>query len=427
MVGPDDVVSTEAIEQLGVTLRASDALDIVYTDERAVPAGATQAIEILKPGWSPRLILEGNYLGGLCVVRAEAARVAGGYQPDDAGTAGYDLLLRMVDRGAAVGHAPLVALSSEACWPRTAATDEARAAATRVTERSLVRRGLRGIVEPGDVWQRVRLDADELPVSVVIPTRDRVDLLRQCVATIEATNYPSLEIIIIDNGSRKEATLAYLAETPHRVVRHPGVFNFSDLVNAGAAVSTCPLLVLLNNDTEARDPTWLSTMVAEMADERVGAVGCKLSFDDGTPQHEGIALGLGGISAVNLDLGGYCHLDRAVRDVAAVTAACVLIRREAWDAVGGFDHALAVGFGDVDFCLRLRAAGHHVVYTPHAALVHAAQATRGNNTHRYDDQLFNALWPLHRSRETDPFVNRRIEGFVPLWVTPSGVTALGSV
>jgi GT2 family glycosyltransferase len=398
----------------------------LYTDEVAVPEGEPAAVEVLKPGWSPRLILEGNYVGGLCVVRTDAARAAGGFQPDDDSTGGYDLLLRMVDAGARVGHAPVVARSSAACWPPTAASPEARAAAQRATERSLERRGLRGSVEAGEVWQRVRLAADELPVSVVIPTRDKVELLRRCVETVEATRYPSLEIIIIDNGSLKQPTLDYLANTPHRVVRHPGIFNFSDLVNAGAAASTNPLLVLLNNDTETSDPTWLSTMVAELADERVGAVGCKLSFDDGTPQHEGIALGLGSISAVNLDLGQYCHFDRAVRDVVAVTAACVLVRRSAWEAVGGFDHALAVGFGDVDFCLRLRAAGYHVVYTPHAELVHAAQATRGNKTHRFDDQLFNALWPLHRSRETDPFVNRRIESFAPLWVTPADGGVRGS-
>ncbi len=406
-----------------MTLRASDDLDVVYTDERAVPFGDTQAVEILKPGWSPRLVLEGNYVGGLCVVRTDAARTAGGYQPDDETTAGYDLLLRMVDRGARVGHVPVVALDSDACWPPTAASGEARAAATRAATRSLERRGVRGTVDAGDAWQRVRLDGDELPVSVVIPTRDRVDLLRRCVASVEATNYPAIEIVIVDNGSRKAPTLAYLHDTPHRVVRHPGVFNFSDLVNAGVAAATNPLVVLLNNDTEASDPNWLSAMVAELADSRVGAVGCKLSFDDGAPQHEGIALGLGGIAACNIDLGAYCNFDRAVRDVAAVTAACVLVRRSAWDAVGGFDHALAVGFGDVDFCLRLRAAGFHVVYTPHAELVHLGQATRGAEPHRYDDQLFNLLWPLHRSRDTDPFVNRRIEGFAPLWVTPSGAAA----
>ena len=377
-------------------------LDVVYTDEVAVSVGEAQAVEILKPGWSPRLILDGNYVGGLCAVRTEAARAAGGYQPDDDATDGYDLLLRMVDAGARVGHVPVVGRTSDRCWPSTAASSEARAAAQRAVERSLGRSGVRGTVAAADVWQRVRFDAEEPPVTVVIPTRDKLDLLRACVASVEATNYPSVEIVIVDNGSLKQPTLDYLSTTPHRVVRHPGIFNFSDLVNAGAAASTTPLLLLLNNDTEASDPDWLSTMVAELADSRVGVVGCKLAFEDGTPQHEGIALGLGGISAVNLDLGQYCHFDRAVRDVAAVTAACVLVRRSAWDAVGGFDHALAVGFGDVDFCLRLRGAGYHVVYTPHAQLVHAGQATRKSEPHRWDDQLFNALWPLHRSRADGP-------------------------
>jgi GT2 family glycosyltransferase len=398
------------------------AAPAVYADERSRLAGADEPVDVLKPGWSPRLLLEGNYAGHGCAVRVAEARRAGGYVDDDELTAGYDLLLRLTDAAAAEA-VPYVALDTGAgaCWPPTAAA-EAREAGDRCVVRALERRGETGTVTAGGAWHRLRRRGARLAVTVIVPTRDRLDLLEQCISSVERhTDYPAFDIVIVDNGSTDPATLAYLDASAHRVIRHPGAFNFSDLVNAGAASSSSPLLLLLNNDTQITDAGWLAALVDELDDSSVGAVGCKLVGAEGEAQHEGIGLGIGGYPAMNLDLGHYLGLDDATRDVAAVTAACVLVSRTAFDAIGGFDHELAVGYGDVDFCLRLRAAGYRIVYTPRAVIRHLGQASRGTSPHPDDDLLFGARWPAHRARTNDPFVNPRIEAFVPLWVTPEAI------
>jgi GT2 family glycosyltransferase len=411
----------DALPYLARTLRTSDEAVVVYTDEAVRVADETEPTDVFKPGWSPRLALEGGYVGGVCAVRGTAALAAGGYSTDDTKTGGLDLVFRLADTGAAVEHVPVVALDQpdSVQWPTTYDA-EGRAAGERISRAALTRRGLTGGIEPRAVWQQVTLEGAQPGVSIVIPTRDRVNLLRDCIASLEAhTDYPEYEIIVLDNDSVEPETLEYLAQLPHRVVPHPGAFNFSDLMNAGAAAARHPLLLLLNNDCTVSDPSWLSVMVSELADPSVGVVGCLLLTSDGTPQHEGVGLGLRGAAALNIEFFGYCHFDEAARDVIAVTAACVLVPKRVFDEVGGFDHELAVGFGDVDFCLRVVQAGHRIVYTPHAVVRHIGMATRREDPHRDDDALFASRWPLHRARQLDPFLNPRIEVFSPLWVTPA--------
>ncbi len=390
---PRDQLIGPGVAALVAELATTDA-DVVYTDEIARLALNGEVAEVLKPGWSPRLLEAGNYVGGIAAFRTDARRAAGGFSAHDAATRGFDALRAVAARDGLVAHLAVTAVdTSEAgLWPAT------------------------GVA--GAPWTELRKRHDRPTVSIVIPTKDRLDLLRRCVTSVEAcTAYPSVEIVIVDNGTTDRATLDYLAALPHRVIRRPGPFNFSWLINQGVAASSGELLVLLNNDTEMHQADWLDVLVDELADPSVGAVGCRLVGVDGDTQHEGIALGLAGLIAVNLDLGGYCGFDLVPREVIAVTAACVLVRRATFDAAGRFDEDLPVGFGDVEFCLRLRAAGYRTIYTPHATVVHLGQASRAVTAHREDDFEFSARYPLHRSREIDPYVNRRIERFAPLWVT----------
>lgn len=379
-----DKLIDEGFQALARELRFRDHVDLIYTDERARLVSG-EVTEVLKPGWSPRLLLEGNYVGGIAAFRTETLRALGGFTDEAAPV--YDVLKRLAVRRPKVVHLPVTAIdtSGSGVWGR---------------------------------WQHVTQTCDNGGVTIIIPTRDRIDLLQRCIETVESTTaYPSYEIVIVDNGSTDPATLAYLSATAHTVVRCPGPFNFSWLINAGAAVATNPYLLLLNNDTEIHQADWLSVLVSEMADPTIGMVGCRLVGVAGETQHEGIALGLAGLIAVNLDLGGYCGFDQVTRDVASVTAACVLVRRSAFDAVNGMDEELPVGFGDVDLCLRMASVGFRTLYTPFVTITHVGQASRAVNPHRADDWEFSARYPLHRSREADPFVNRRIERFNPLWTT----------
>lgn len=403
-------IDDEALAYVGPWMRRPDAPAALYTDEHVRVGDDPEPTEVLKPGWSPRLALEGHYAGGLLLCRVDAVRAVGGLTAEDVATFGHDLLLRLSEHGD-VQHIPATAITQPLrhSWPLASAA---------AAERALARRGLTGHVIAGETWQHVRLDGLQPGVSIIIPTRDRVDLLRTCIDSITGlTDYPEFEIVVIDNDSAEPETHDYFASIPHQVVPSPGEFNFSDLMNAGAAAAKHPLLLLLNNDCLVEDGAWLSEMVSELVDPTVTAVGCLLRGLDGEPQHEGVCLGLRGAQALNIEFHGYCGFDKPTRDVIGVTAACVLVRADAYKAIGGFDHELRVGFGDVDFCLRLVEAGGRIVYTPHAALRHIGMASRREDPHREDDALFRSRWPLHRSRARDRFVNPRIEVFEPLWVT----------
>ena len=236
--------------------------------------------------------------------------------------------------------------------------------------------------------------APEIPsppprVSLIIPTRDGADVLATCVRSIRAlTRYPDYEIVIVDNGSVQDETkrlFAELAADPAiRILARPEPFNFSRLNNAAAREATGSILALVNNDIEVTHGEWLGEMVALAVQQGVGCVGARLLYPDGRLQHGGVVIGLGGVAGhahrfVRADDPGYLQRLRAVHEVSAVTAACLAIRREVFDAVGGLDEELTVAFNDVDFCLKVRAAGYRNLWTPFAELIHHESASRGRD------------------------------------------------
>jgi GT2 family glycosyltransferase len=224
-------------------------------------------------------------------------------------------------------------------------------------------------------------------VSVVIPTRDRATLLRNCIASLrDNTDYAPLEIVVVDNDSTEPEAKRYLAllekEERTRVVSVPGGFNFSRLVNRGAAAASGDVLLLLNNDVETTEAGWLREMVSQVLRPEVGAVGARLWFPDGTLQHGGVILGLGGVASH-----AFHRFSRKLtapplrtffltQNYSAVTAACMAVRKSVFETAGGFDEALPGNFNDVDFCLRLRERGLQIIWTPYANLVHRESASR---------------------------------------------------
>jgi GT2 family glycosyltransferase len=261
----------------------------------------------------------------------------------------------------------------------------------------LRRRGIAGKVSDGLIGPfryRVRYAITGQPlISIIIPIRDRVDLLKRCLESIEAkTTYRHYEIIVLDNQSEEPETLAYLAGLPHTVIPVPGLFNYSHLNNVGAAHARGEFLLFLNNDTEVIAEEWLEALLEHAQRKEVGAVGARLLFPNDTIQHAGVILGHGGF-ANNAFWGesaaspGYCCLSHVVRNCSAVTGACMMTRRAVFDEVGGFDENLAVAFGDVDLCLRMREKGYTVVYTPYATLYHLESATR-EDLHPMTDEAY---------------------------------------
>lgn len=263
---------------------------------------------------------------------------------------------------------------------------------------------------------------DPLPlVSIVIPTRDRKDLLEACINSLHrATSYRNKEVIILDNDSVEPQTKAYfasLAQRPDvRIVPAPGPFNYSRLVNLGASHARGEFLMTLNNDIEAFEPDWLHELVCQASRPGVGLVGCLLLYPDRSVQHAGVIVGLSGVAGhmyadAAPDDPGYAGRIYVTQDLSAVTGACQVMRRALFERLGGLDERhLAVAYNDIDFCLRVREAGLRVIYTPHARLLHHHSASRGSDIRV--DRLASFTWEREYMRTRwadvifdDPFFN----------------------
>ena len=394
-----------ALATLADAVRETDA-DVVYADDDRADAAGRRFAPRLKPAWSPDLLFSSFYWSGVVGYRRDFLARLDGFSREYPGAHHYDLALRATEAQARIVHVPrLLAHATAAPAPAGGPDDAAtREAGRRALAAALERRGIAGSVEyRGPAGYRVRRALTRPgSVTIVIPTRDGGALLARCLRAVEATDHPSFRVVIVDNGSVDPATLALLRATRHTVLRAPGPFNFSRLNNdAVAAAPDADYLVFLNDDTEARSPEWLRALEEHAQRPEVGAVGAKLLYPDGRVQHAGIALGIGGLA-------GHPHrFERdapdAVRDVSAVTAACLMMRREEFAAVGGFDERLPVNSNDVDLCLRLRARRRLVVYTPDAVLTHHESATRGARAAPDDAWLMTRRW--RRELADDPYYN----------------------
>jgi len=384
---------------------------VIYGDTREQPQkflGAMRRTYWLKPEWDPRMFLSQDYVTEGCALAVEPSLHTLTATDPRAPACLYDLVLRMNDNGAVQHCHRVVAQSKPDSWSKT---DDARLS----TIQSMI--GERGAVEPGPYGTaEVRWTLPEvLPsVTVIVATRDRVELLRTCVTgVLERTDYPALDLIIADNESVQPETLSYMEamETDSRVqvVRWPHPFNYSAINNFAASHAQGEYICLLNNDIEVIEPDWLTEMVREAVQPGVGAVGARLLYPDRSIQHAGVAIGIGnaaGHAHRGLPEGepGYYAQALIARGVSAVTAACLLVRKEQFDAVGGLDEVrLAVAYNDVDLCLKLRELGLLNVYTPQASLIHHESKSRGRDfapehLERYMRELevFQGRWDTKR-------------------------------
>ena len=320
-----------------------------------------------------------------------------------------------------IAHLPFVLLRTRKEQAPTA--EEARARVSAV-QASLDAIHPPAQVEPGRRPRtcRVRYAVSTPPpqVSVLVPTRDRLPLLRRCIRSVQATAYRPLELLVVDNASRERRTHAYLrrleAEGAARILSYPGPFNYSAMNNLAAGEARGEVLCLLNNDVEAIDPGWLTEMVALALQPGVGAVGAKLLYPNDTVQHAGAVAGLFGVAAHGYlreshDADGYLLQLQTTREVAAVTAACLVIRKDRFLEVGGLDEQeLQVAFNDVDLCFKLLRAGYRNLWTPYAELHHRESASRGTDERGGDRRRFLREEAVMRQRwgkliERDPYYN----------------------
>ncbi|MDQ2148645.1 glycosyltransferase family 2 protein [Alcaligenaceae bacterium C4P045] len=400
LLDQDDVLTEHALLMVARAINANPHARMFYSDEDKLNPAGERTTPYFKPDWNIELIRAQNFFSHLGVYEAALVRDVGGFRVGFEGSQDHDLVLRCADMAGDknIVHIPHVLYHWRMTENSTASSGEAkpytmRAAALAVGEH-LARRGIDGeVVTPetnvGYLRMRYALPTDAPLVSIIIPTRDGVSLLSQCVESIFAsTDYPHFEILIVDNGSVEPATAKYLDSLSQfsnvRVIRDDSPFNYSALNNGAAAVAHGEYICLMNNDIEMIHADWLREMLSIAAQPGVGAVGARLWYPDDRLQHGGVILGIGGVAGhmhhmLRPHETGYFSRGVLAQDVSAVTAACLLIKKSVYDEVGGLDEKLAVAFNDVDFCIRVREAGYRNVWTPYAELYHHESATRGSD------------------------------------------------
>ncbi|MDR3299675.1 MAG: glycosyltransferase [Candidatus Accumulibacter sp.] len=363
----------------------------IYTDEDTVDANGERQSPAFKPDFNLELLRSADYIGSLFADR-NTLLAAGGYSiiPD---AANFDGALRLADAGgdSAIGHIPDVLIHV----PPTVSARAAEGGAVQALREHLVRRGIAGEVSQGlaeGVTRRVVYQHSGTPlVSIIVPTRNRPELLQPCVESLlQQTRYPHWELLLVDNGSDDPAVLAYYdtLRARHaeriRVLRFDAPFNFSAMNNRAAREARGDYLLLLNNDTECIHDDWLDAMMAHARRPDVGIVGARLLFPGSLKvQHAGVVLGLTGtaghvfIESLSHDEPGYLNRALADQEYSAVTGACLLIRRSLFAQIGGLDEQnFMVSFNDVDLCLKVRQLGYRILWTPFATLLHHCSATQ---------------------------------------------------
>jgi GT2 family glycosyltransferase len=405
----DDVLKPHALAQVARWLDADPTLDVIYSDEDKLDARGRLFQPHLKPDWAPNHLMSQNYVCHLLVARAALVAAVGGMRSICDGSQDWDLVLRLTEATERIAHIPEPLYSWRLVEGSAAAEPDAKpyalTAARTALRQAMARRGRPGVVDDGPHPGLFRA-RDTIPgaprVAIVIPTRNGADLLRRCITSIfEKSTYTNYELVIIDNQSDDADTLGYLAGLPATVLRYPHLFNYARMMNLAARSVECDALLFLNNDTEVITPGWIEALLEHAMRPEVGAVGGRLYFGDGRPQHEGILIGVFGGWAANIDHGGYFSRGDIVRDTSAVTGACTMIRPDVYWRVGGNDERLRVAYNDVDLCLRVHQAGYQVVYTPYAELFHYESSTRSGFEHHEDGPLFGVRW---RPKElVDPY------------------------
>jgi len=394
----DDELTFDALSEMALAIEAHPEADLLYSDEEKLNDSGERFDPYFKPDFNYELFLAQNMISHFGVYRMSAVRRAGGFREGLEGAQDYDLAFRVLEQShfRNIHHVPRVLYHWRATAGSTALSLGEKSYATKaglkaVTEH-LERIKVKAFVtfaDPRTGHYRVRYDLSDpqVKVSIIIPTRDRLDILRLCIRSIfERTQYRSFEIIIVDNGSVEPETLAFFDALPQdqvRIIRDDNPFNFSALNNIAAREAKGSYLCLMNNDIEIVSANWIEEMLSFAQRPDVGCVGARLWYPDMTLQHGGIVLGIGGVAGhahKKLEKTSTGYFCRAVhhQSYSAVTAACLMVRKAVFDQVGGLDENLPVAFNDVDFCLRVREKGYRNVWTPYAEMIHHESASRGS-------------------------------------------------
>jgi O-antigen biosynthesis protein len=390
----DDTLASDALFAIVKAINAEPDLDCLYSDEDKITEKGRRYDPFFKPDWSPDTLRSYNYLCHFTVIRRALAAEVGGFRAGFDGSQDYDLFLRVTEKSSKIAHIPHILYHWRAIEGSVGKRADAKMYAydsgKKALEEHLLRTGIEAKVESGlflgSYHMRYKV-YDRPQVAIIIPTKDKVEVLKRCIDSIrERTTYLHYRIVVVDNGSKESATHAYYASLTTQpnitVLKYDHPFNFSSINNYAVRQTDAEYLLFLNNDTEVITPGWLEEMLGYIQRPNVGAVGSALYYPNDTVQHGGIIIGIGGVAGHSHKYFprseyGYFGRLKTVQNLSAVTAACLMTKRTVLVEVGGFEETLSHAFNDVDLCLKIRDKGYLVVYTPFAELYHHESMSRG--------------------------------------------------
>ncbi|MBD2454932.1 glycosyltransferase [Nostoc sp. FACHB-87] len=393
----DDILTPDALYEVALLLNQHPDADMIYSDEDKMAENGNLQDPFFKPDWCPDSFLSRMYTCHLATYRRELVEKIGGFRIGYEGSQDYDLVLRLTEKTTRIFHIPKI-LYHWRIHPQSAASKAdqkpyAVIAAEKALADALVRRGEDGrVTEAKSLAEHhiIRYTIKDYKlVSIIIPTRDLGNTLDKCLTSIfEKTTYPNYEIILIDNGSQEENTFRIFSKwqqkEPNRFQCHrlDIPFNYPKINNYAVNQTKGDYLLFLNNDIEVITPDWIDAMVEQAQRPSIGAVGALLLYPDDTIQHAGVVIGIGGVAGHShknypSDSPGYFDQIATVNNYSALTAACLMCRREVFEAVEGFEEKLAVAFNDVDLCLKIVEKGYRNIYLPHVMLYHYESKSRG--------------------------------------------------
>lgn len=425
----DDLLRPHALFEVALEIAANPDSGLIYSDEDKIDGSGNRYDPFFKPDFSVEQLRSQNYFNHLTVHRADLVRELGGWRTGFEGSQDYDLNLRVVERlqPSQIRHIPKVLYHWRAAEGSTASAGSAKSYAYTAGLNALHDHAQRSsdhatvdAVDGLPVYRfKYSIPSPEPLVSLVIPTRDRVGLIKACVDSIfSKTDYRNFEILIVDNGSVEPETIAWfdsLRDNPQvRIIRYNKPFNYSAINNFAVSQARGSIVGLINNDIEVISAEWLREMVSLSIQDGIGCVGGKLYYADGTIQHAGVITGIGGVAGhdhkhARGDSHGNFDRLKIVHGVSAVTAACLLVRKSIFDAVGGLDETeLTVAFNDVDFCLKVSDLGYRNVWTPYAELYHLESISRGAEDNpekvaRFNRETHFMKTKWGRKLEADPY------------------------
>lgn len=428
----DDELTANALYECVKVLNEKPETEVLYSDEDKMTMDGHKFFQPhFKPDYNVDLLCTVNYICHLFVAKKTLIDEVGMLRREFDGAQDYDFIFRCVEHAGAekIHHIPKILYHWRCHEDSTSENPESKLyafdAGQRAVQAHYDRIGVKVEVSKGEFLGLYRTkflrDYDPL-ISIIIPNKDHIDDLKRCIDSIEAkSTYTNYEYIIVENNSEEKETFAYYeqleAVNPKvHVVYYKGHFNYSAINNFGVQYAKGEYFLLLNNDTEIINDDCLEELLGYCTREDVGAVGARLYYEDDTIQHAGVVIGFGGIAGhcfVQQKRGftGYCHRIICAQDYSAVTAACMMVKREAFEKVGGLSEELQVAFNDIDFCMKLRQAGYLIVYNPYAELYHYESKSRGledtpEKVARFNQEIatFEKRWP-DILKNGDPFYN----------------------